>query len=104
MTHFAAIGDDCIGKWIALKLADGSSDMELYDTKETAVRHQTYENQCAYMKITPDGTTPRLAETFLKFCEDLYDNGWKLSDPDRQIPLPMHPENVPGILSTVRKG
>jgi hypothetical protein len=76
--------EDLKTKYLAFRLWDGSSDGILYDTKRDAVRHQAYEQQCAYVCFVNlvDGSNPREMETYLAFCEKAYDAGFRLVDPD----------------------
>lgn len=78
--------DELRGKWIAIRLADGSHDGTLYDSKREAVRHQSDEFLCAYTSFRnlPQGTTVREMEIFLRFNRDAYDHGFRLPDPDSQ--------------------
>lgn len=72
-------------KWLAFKLADGSSDGVLYDSKQDAVRHQIDERLCAYVafrNLGAGGSTPRDMSIFLQFSRDAYDAGFRLPDPD----------------------
>lgn len=71
-------------KWIAFKLADGTSDGVLYDSKQDAVKHQFSEYQCAYIAFRNllGGATPRDMAIFLQFSRDAYDAGFRLPDPD----------------------
>lgn len=56
-----------VGRWCAFKLQDGTSDNTPYDTKDDAIRHQKGDpKQYCYLKITPDGITPKDAMHFLK--------------------------------------
>lgn len=80
--HISAIGLDAAGKWVSVRLADGSSDDVLYDTKRDAVRHQPDEKLCAYVRVPPSGMNPCRAESFLKMTRMAYDNGFRLADPD----------------------
>ena len=70
------------GKYAAIRLSDGGSDGVAYDTRRDAIRHQLHERQCAYIKIPLDNMPPAHAERFLKIQRDLYDNGFRLCDPD----------------------
>jgi hypothetical protein len=79
--HILADSLGAIGKWVAIRLSDGGSDGVLYDTKSDAVRSQLHERQCAYVCVTPDGMSPRAAESYLKTVRRLYDEGVTLSDP-----------------------
>lgn len=76
--------DELIRKWIAIRLADGSHDGTLYDSKQDAVKHQSDEYLCAYVSFRnlQQGTTPKEMEIFLRFNRDAYDAGFRLPDPD----------------------
>lgn len=80
--HIAAQGLEAAGKWVAIRMEDGKSDGNLYDTKQDAIRHQLHEQQCCYLVIPPTGMNPKQAENFLKFNRALYDNGMRIIDPD----------------------
>jgi hypothetical protein len=71
-----------VGRWIAVKLIDGSSDGIAYDSRADAIRHQFHEQLCCYMVITPDGITPEDALRFIRLNRALYDAGYRLADPD----------------------
>lgn len=67
--HLVATTDimENIGKWCAFRLSDGTSDQTAYDTKDDAIRHQKGDpNQYCYLKITPDGISPKDAWHFLR--------------------------------------
>lgn len=78
--------DDIKDKFIAIRLEDGSSDGNIYDTKADAVRHQTHEQQCAYVgfRNLVGGATPKEMAIYLKFNRDAYLAGMRLIDPDNQ--------------------
>ncbi len=80
--HWAAGWDACIGKWIAFRLADGTGGHQLYDRKRDAVRDQSDEMLCLYLKIVPGGMDICEAEILLRTHRQLYDNGFRLHDPD----------------------
>jgi hypothetical protein len=70
------------GHWAAIRLSDGGSDGRAYDKRRDAIRHQLHETQCAYVCIPPDDMSPRSAENFLQIHRNLYDAGFRLTDPD----------------------
>jgi hypothetical protein len=71
----------CIGKWIACRLQDGSSDNMLYDSKPTAIRFQKgQENWYTFIRITPAQITPCEAEVMLKMARMFYDKGARTTD------------------------
>lgn len=77
-------GKDAFGKWVAIFLGDGSCDTRLYASKGEAVRFQRHETQCAYLCLNG---VPTLGETrlYLDTCEDLYDQGLQLADPETYV-------------------
>lgn len=81
--HKAALGQLAVGRFLAVALADGSSDGVLYDTKRDAVRHQHHNEQMyAFICINPGDLNPCEAEEFLALNRMFYDRGIRLSDPD----------------------
>lgn len=76
--------DQLKNSWVAIRLSDGGSDGQLYDTKKDAIRHQSFEMQCAYISLRncPNGISPLEAERFLAFTRGAYDAGMRLPDPD----------------------
>lgn len=77
-------GRDAFGRWVAISLADGSCDQQLYATKAEAIRFQLHETQCAYLYMNG---VPRLGEVrfFLDTNEDLYDQGLSMADPNTYV-------------------
>lgn len=74
---------DSIGRWIAARLTDGTSDGVLYDTKADAVRHQHHdENYYTFIRINPTSMNACEAAVMLKTARTLYDNGLRLADPN----------------------
>jgi hypothetical protein len=73
-----------IGRWIAFRLSDGSADRSIYDTKRDAVRHQSDEFLCGYIKLNLMPMTECEAEVVLAMHRKLYDNGFRMPDPDRK--------------------
>jgi len=77
--------DVVIRSWIAISLADGSSDGVLYDSRKDAVLHQYHETQCAYLclKEAPHGMPTQEAYAYLKFHRDAYKANMRLTDPEK---------------------
>lgn len=93
--------DTLIHSWIAVKLADGSYDGTLYDTRRDAVRHQQYEQQCAYINLGPvmGGMEIQAAYAILKFTRDAYAANMTFIDPEHptggmDIGMPVAMEDV----------
>ena len=76
-----------IGRWVAVRLSDGRSDGNLYDTKADAVRHQLYETQCAYVCVPPGGMPVADAQVYLRAMRQLYDAGYRLADPHKHVTM-----------------
>jgi hypothetical protein len=78
--------------WIAVKLADGQVDLNLYPSKSVAIRHQGNEFLCAYLCLrnVMGGLAPKDAAIWLQLHRYMYDQGTRLSDPDeRSIIMPL---------------
>jgi hypothetical protein len=93
--------DQLIHSWIAVSLADGSTDGTLYDTRQDAVRHQTHEQQCAYLNLGPvmGGMDINAAYAIIKFHRDAYEAGYTFIDPEHptggmDIGMPIAMEDV----------
>lgn len=70
--------------WLAISLADGSTDGTLYFSRKDAVRHQPHEQQCYYLSFRniPGGAIPKEMAIVLQFQREAYDAGFRLIDPD----------------------
>jgi hypothetical protein len=88
------------GKWAAIRLSDGGSDGVAYDTRADAILHQFHERQCMYIKIPYDSMPVSHAATLLQIHRDIYDKGFRLSDPDG--PSPVIPMTMEGLGQAVR--
>jgi hypothetical protein len=70
-----------IGSWFAAALADGTSDMVLYDSKQSAIKHQHHnENYYSFIQVVPAMMTPCETEVMLKIARMLYDKGNRQTD------------------------
>lgn len=86
--NLAAIAGSA-GMWIAVRLADGGTDGGVYDSRETAIRHQLRPQFCTYVRVPPDGMKPWDGEALLDYWRKLSDAGVRDDDPD--VPMPMIP-------------
>lgn len=79
--------------WMAFRLADGTSDGVIYDTRQAAISHQSDERLCAYFcfRSAMGGTKPLDCQIFLNMHRHAYDNGGGLSEP--QAPQLIMPSN-----------
>lgn len=76
---------DIRNKVIAFKLADGTYDGTLYDSKRDAVRHQHGNEQWYayfYFRNCLGGTNAKEMAIFLLWNRDAYDAGARMPDPD----------------------
>jgi hypothetical protein len=74
------------GRWLAVKLQDGSSDHVLYDSRSAAMAHQLSPEYALYLLIPPDGMTTGQADRVLGFWRDVYDAGGRATDPRDDYP------------------
>lgn len=80
--HYAAIGWEAVGKFVAIALQDGWSDHNLYDTYRDAVRHVSNEKRFTFIKILPMQMTACEAQIMLDFKRKANDAGFNVADPD----------------------
>ena len=74
------------GRWLAVKLQDGSCDHVLYDRRSDAIRHQLSSEHSTYVMVPPDGMTTGQADRVLGFWRDCYSAGFRAVDPRDDIP------------------
>lgn len=79
--HLLADPEGNNGRWVAIRLSDGSSDGNVYDCKCDAKCYQLHEKQCVYVQIQPTGLSAKDAEILLKMTRDLYDQDMQMPDP-----------------------
>lgn len=83
--HLIGAGQDAVGSWFAVALADGRSDGVLYPSKRAAVRHQHHnEFRYAFIRIGPASMSVCEAAEYLATNRALYDKGLRLPDPDHR--------------------
>lgn len=74
-----------IGKFFAVKIADGKTDGVLYDSRLDAMRGQKHnEMYCAYVQIVPSTMSVCDAELFLSGWRKMYDARRKMMDLDHR--------------------
>lgn len=81
--------------WIAVALADGSVDYNLYPSKAAAVAHQSNEFLYAYLCLrnSPGGMSPKDAQIWLDLHRYMYDNGYRLTG-ERTVIMPQAREHL----------
>jgi hypothetical protein len=87
--HIHAQGADAFYKIIAFRLQDGSSDGALYDNRDDAIRHtRAKPGIWAYAQVDPTGSSPREAESALKWARFTYhDLGARIDSADDPQPI-----------------
>jgi hypothetical protein len=74
---------DNVGKYIACRLDDGSSDGTLYDTWKDAIRDKDpFADLYCYPRIIPSGMVVEHALAFLKAARRAHVMGLRFTDPD----------------------
>jgi len=74
-------GWDSVGRFMAFRLDNGSSDKVLYPAKKAAVRHNDEFRHC-FIRLHPGGMTACEAQIMLAFHRKAYDAGFRLADPE----------------------
>jgi hypothetical protein len=83
--HKIGAGNASLGKWIAVRLSDGTSDDTLYDDKLAAVTHQHHNEQLyAFVCIAPPSMKVCDAEVLIRTHRKMYDAGMRMTDPDHK--------------------
>lgn len=77
-------GREGLNRWLAISLEDGSCDLKPYATKAEAARFQSRERECVYFFFTGMPKQNEL-QLYLDTCEELYDAGLDLADPDHYV-------------------
>lgn len=82
--------------WVAIRLEDGGSDHQLYDTRAQAIRHQGARSEdVLYLKLLPGGgMTPPVAERLLRFNRRVRAAGGKMADPEMMHGIPIRLEHL----------
>jgi hypothetical protein len=71
--HIHAQGDAAFFKVVAFRLDTGASDSNLYDTRDDAIRHtRSKPGVWAFCSVHPTGSSPREAESALKWARFTY--------------------------------
>jgi hypothetical protein len=75
---------DLRNSWMAFRLADGTSDGNLYDTKADAIRHVSNYKYYFFFcfRNSPGGSNPRDMQLWIDMHRHAYDHGGNLTDPD----------------------
>jgi len=75
--------DVICNSWLAIRLADGSSDGVIYDSREAAIMHQPDERWCFYLCLrnAMGGIKPLDAQLLINMQRQIYDAGGRLADP-----------------------
>jgi len=81
---WVSLGWDATKYWVAFELGEGRWDWTFYDSKRDAVRHQSDEYKCLYIKIHPGGSNACETEAILEFTRRAYLKGFRLPDPDKK--------------------
>jgi hypothetical protein len=80
-------------KWMAFRLADGTSDGVIYDSFTDATSHQPYPERCAYMcfRQVMGGANPRDAQLWLEMERNAAD-----------ARLALHEDKAPRLIVPVK--
>ena len=84
--HVQAQGDAAYGKYVAVRLSDGRSDGNLYDTRRDAARHQVDDPWCFYVKVNPGGIQLKEAWVVLGYARQAKRSGVVFSEEEAIVP------------------
>ena len=75
--------------WMAFALQDGTTDHVIYPSKADAIAHQSNEFRFAYVHLggCMMGMPPKDAQLWLDLHRHMYDNGFRLADPEPTVPI-----------------
>lgn len=78
--------DELRHSFLAIRLADGSSDGVLYPDKRTAIKYQKYEKECYYVALRgiAGGSNPRDMAIIIKYAREAFKSPLvaRMVDPD----------------------
>jgi hypothetical protein len=89
-------------RWLAVQLYDGSTDGEVYYSKDDAVRHQKFPWLCAYLLVLPTGMSVAEAETWLAVWRKAKQAGFD-TESDRSYITPLTIEGISSHLAMLGK-
>jgi hypothetical protein len=71
-------------RWIAVRLQDGGTDGNLYDSRQDAIDHQIDERFCAYVAMATmiTGAKDLDCAIYLEFHRQAYDANMRLHEPE----------------------
>lgn len=76
-----------VGRWIAVRLEDGKTDHNVYDSREAAIRHQRGLSAFMVLQVQPGGMQPYEAEAVLDYWRKLHAANVRDNDPGLLLPL-----------------
>lgn len=86
----AAAGTDAVGKWLIVRLSDGSVDQTLYENQSDAVGAAfPYECEHCYLMVPRQWMTLCEAESYLRFNRMRYDAGMGTMPDPRDVIRPL---------------
>lgn len=93
-THYVLT--DTPSGWVAIRLDDGGSDHQLYDSRDAAIRHQgARSDDRLYLKLQPGGMGHKEAARLLAFSRKVAATpGYRLSDPTVMHKIPTRLEQL----------
>ena len=75
------------GMWVAVRLSDGGTDGNVYDSREAAIRHQRGLSAFTPCQVQPGGMSHFEAEAFLDYWRKLHAANVRDNDPGLLLPL-----------------
>ena len=103
--HLSALEWDAVGRWVAPRLDDGTTDNTLSDTREDAVRGQgAAANDHWYWQIAPDGVTAGEAEYGVRWARQCHAAGLTESQrAGQELIMPLPREDIAAQLRQLQR-
>lgn len=76
-----------IGMWLAVRLQDGRTDGNIYDSRAAAIEHQPRPDLCTYVQVPPSGMSDWEGQALLDYWRALRAHNVRDDDPGVLMPL-----------------
>ena len=82
-------------RWMAVQLLDGSTDNQMYYSRDDAIRHTRFPRACIYLLVPPTGISYQEAEDLLAVWRRVSKAGWNTED-EHALIMPRTLEGIAG--------
>lgn len=83
------------GRWIVVRLSDGSTDGQVYETQQDAFRHAPgLETLFLYIRVPLERLSEHVTDVLLWYARKMYDAGWRPDIDNPSLRMPNSPEEM----------